>query len=118
MNEIIEYVREKRNGQIRKIGVLVGQITDDNDINIGWSKVALKREGNIEDTFDKNRGLTIARGRTAILSDKTIIPHVIRKQILNTFKNRCLRYFKGSNLSTNAKELLKMVNEPMPNEII
>jgi len=117
MNEIIEYVRERKNGQVQKVGVLVGQITDDNDIDIGWSKVALKREGNIEDIFDKNRGLTIARGRTSIINDKTIIPHVIRKQ-LKTFRNRCLRYFKGSKLAPVAIELLEIANKPMPNEVI
>jgi len=112
MKEIIEYVREKRNGQIRKIGVLVGQITDDNDIDIGWSKVALKREGNVTDTFDKEIGLTIARGRTGIINDKTTVPHVIRKQ-LKTFEKRCLRYFKGAYIAPVANELLKIANESM-----
>lgn len=95
MNEIIEYVKERKRHRDQKVGVLVAQ-SNANKINIGWSKVTLSKGGKRVDNFDKDLGVTIARGRIGkeIILKSQVIPHVIRKQIPK-FQERCLKYFKG-----------------------
>jgi len=105
MNEIIEYVREKRHGRINKVGVLLGWSVNGNDIQIGWSKVMLRQKGEPKDKFSKERGLEIARGRKTGYDPNLVVPHVIHKR-LPEFKKRCQRYFKGADLSKFAKEIL------------
>ena len=105
MNEIIEYVREKRHGRIEKVGVLLGWSVSGNPIQIGWSKVMTRQKGKAKDTFNKERGLEIARGRKTGYNPSLVVPHVIRKR-LPEFKKRCQRYFKGADLSKFVKEIL------------
>jgi len=104
MTEIIEYVREKRNGRIRKVGVLLGTSVNYDDVRIGWSKVMLRKKGKDMDAFDKERGLMIARSRRDGHGKSVQVPNVIKKR-LPQFKSRCLRYFKKTKLSKTADEL-------------
>ena len=103
MKELIEYVRQRKHGRNEKVGVLVGSSENGDPINIGWSKVMLRQEGEAKDTFDKTRGLQIARGR--LMSNRYSqvkppkLPHIIRKK-LPKFQERCLKYFKGAELGT------------------
>ena len=104
MNEIIEYVREKRHGRNDKVGVLLGWSVNGNPILIGWSKVMTRQKGEAKDTFDKERGLEIARARKIGHGPNVQVPHIIRKR-LPKFKDRCQRYFKGADLSLITQEI-------------
>ena len=104
MNEIIEYVKIRKHGKIEKVGVLLGWSVSGNPIQIGWSKVMTRKYGDNKDTFNKERGLEIARARKEGCGSTVKIPHVIKKR-LPEFKKRCLRYFKGAKLSLVAIEL-------------
>lgn len=85
MNEIIEYVRNRKR---QKVGVLVGSLVD-GQIAVGWSQARISL-----DPFDAERGKELARIRMHGWSNKTVVPHSIRKQLV-IFSARCLRYFKG-----------------------
>ena len=99
MQEIVEYIRERRHGRLYKTGVLLGWSTAGNPIHIGWSKVMTRK-----DVFNRDRGLEIARGRKLGYGKTVTVPHVVIKQ-LPAFKERCLKYFKGAELSPYASQL-------------
>ena len=107
MNEIVEYIRERKRGRVVKTGVLVGHSENGSPIQIGWSKVMLRQGGETKDAFDKERGLAIARGRQEKLNLNTTIPHVVKKN-LPRFKERCQKYFKGANFSALTNSLTQI----------
>lgn len=88
---IKQHVRKGKNQ--RNVGVLVGLKTDSGNVNIGWSKCTLKREGKPVDTYNRDRGIEIAVGRAIDPKDHGNIPHLVKSN-LDAFKDRCKRYFK------------------------
>jgi hypothetical protein len=84
--EIYEFIKEKRLGHRQKVGVFVGK-NSCGYIKIGWSRANLKK-----DKFDKEVGLSIARGRT-LAKTPTMLPSSLLKRG-EKFVNRCNRFFK------------------------
>ena len=80
MREIRQFIR-REDGQ--PIGIMVATSRD----NIGWS--VLHRR----DSFNKELGLRIARGR-AVSGSEATPPRRVREQ-LRRFQDRASRYFKG-----------------------
>ena len=89
-DEIFEYIRRRKGGQVRKVGILVGRKNANHEIRIGWSKCNFK----MGDQFDFARGWMIAtdrmNGKVAPSS-----PLCLNRQ-LRKFAARCIRYFKGA----------------------
>jgi hypothetical protein len=96
MNELIEYVRNRK-GQ--RIGVVMAKAYNQNSggmVKFGWSKANVK----MGDSFDKEVGLNIARGRadTSWPTDKTV-PYDVLK-VYNRMLYRSAKYFKGLAITT------------------
>ena len=89
MNELIEYVRNKKR---TPIGVVVAKLVPQKDflpcIGIGWS-MANKKAG---DKFDREVGLDLARARCEYPSKKQI-PYSVAK-VMNRMNERSKKYFK------------------------
>lgn len=91
---ITQYIRD---GKGHKRGVLAADINSNTgDVTIGWSLC------NKKDEFDKVRGKSIAIGRAqnnnrSIYINEvlvhSIVPDEIKKDILNGFADRVIRYF-------------------------
>ena len=108
MSEIYEYVRSRKGskvfinnkGQKRRIGgqpigvVLATVLVEDDTVKIvfGWSKA--NRKGG--DTFDKTKGINIARTRAIHGLPKNIkVPGEVKK-VQSWLTVRALNYFKGA----------------------
>ena len=87
MNELITYVKVpsgRRKGQLRGVVVAIGRD------KIGWSQ-ANEKAG---DTFNKERGIAIARTRALKGSpEKAKVPYDVQKTV-NYMISRAKRYFK------------------------
>lgn len=90
-DEIFEYLRRHKGGQVRKVGILVGRKNANHEIRIGWSKCNFK----MGDKFDFARGWMIATDR---MTGKVApsVPLCLNRH-LRRFAGRCIRYFKGAN---------------------
>jgi hypothetical protein len=100
--EIIEFVKEKRNGKIQRVGCFVGKLamnhigmiseTDKNNtVLIGWSRANVKI-----DKFDEGKAFQIADGR-ANSTTPIFCPSSLEKKAIK-FRDRCRRYFKGASV--------------------
>ena len=88
MNEIIQYVRNKKN---ERIGVVVAVKNDKplQRFSIGWSKCH-----NTKDKFNKNVGLRIARTRAVHGNPMDKMPPQIIVPVYNKMCERGARYFQ------------------------
>lgn len=77
---IIQYLRDKKGA---RIGVLVGT-----QVGVGWSKVHKSK-----DKFNRDLGITIAKGRANSVCQMVGVPTAVTKE-LPKFFDRCNRYFK------------------------
>lgn len=85
--EIVQHIRENGN----PVATLLGRKDPENGIVcIGYSKCNTKY-----DTFNKKKGIMIARGRAKVNISDRQIPFVVEEN-LPYFIDRCERYFKKS----------------------
>lgn len=87
-NEIFEYVKERRNGRLEKVGVILGQDIG-GVVKVSWSKCNF----NAGDVFSVFEGLNNCRARIDNGADKKL-PASMERQ-MRQFCSRCFRYFKG-----------------------
>lgn len=88
---IMEYVR---NGQKKKIGVLVADLTSDGNIAVGHSKWNKKL-----DEYNIQRGKEVAIER--VLTDSKTPPAITIYKAYLKFVDRAIKYFKGAQISRN-----------------
>lgn len=89
MNEIFEYINDKKHGKNCRVGVIVA-VEKDKVIRLGWSKCNFPAG----DKFEPQYGLQLACDR-AYGNDKTpVTPKCIQKQV-RRFGSRALRYFQN-----------------------
>jgi tRNA U34 5-carboxymethylaminomethyl modifying enzyme MnmG/GidA len=91
--EIIEFVKEKRNGKRQRVGCFVGKLAMDknNTVLIGWSRANVKI-----DKFDEGKAFQIADGR-ANSTTPIFCPSSLEKKAIK-FRDRCRRFFKGASV--------------------
>lgn len=92
---IVQYIRRRRRGQDRKIGVLVGvPVYDSKGTVMGFDMgFALCHK---LDTFNRDKAMNIALGRAlARRKDTLYVPHSIADDV-KEFRSRCERYFKSA----------------------
>ena len=92
MNELIEYIKNRKGNRIGVVVASVGPHEGQDQIVIGWSLCKVSK-----DKFDQDRALTIARGRaktgTSANIPQTVMPY------FNHMLERSAKYFKGKEVS-------------------
>ena len=86
-NELIQYVRNRKNQRVGVVLATTAMFEGKVQIGIGWSMAKTKM-----DTFDKERGLQIARGR-AKEGTSTQVPRSI-DPLYRQMINRAVGYWK------------------------
>lgn len=98
---LVQYLRRKRSGRSVKAGVMLAKEVSQKDKNgkvlVGWSKCKLA-----VDKFDPKLGVDIAEKRIQARLDKERdkkrkVPDSMAED-LETFVERCKRYFKTKNV--------------------
>jgi hypothetical protein len=92
MNELIQYVRNKKN---QRVGVVVAvkNSNPENPFTLGWSMCRVKL-----DKFNKSRGIFIARERASKTGTLKQMPRLV-KPVFDKMIERGYKYFKATSAS-------------------
>lgn len=94
MNTIHEYIYNKKNKDSKNrriVGVFTTSCIDKDTVGVGWALC------NRNDIFDKEKGLSIAKGR-AFKKSLAPIPTSITANYIK-FMNRCRRYYQDKDIA-------------------
>ena len=117
MNQLHQYVYEKKHGRKNKKGVLFAKVKE-GDLCIGYSSCSPK------DFFDRDFGLQVAIERAekfCVRPPRKVIPYAIQPALVK-FTDRCKRYFKTNNIPqwlngfVTIEDTMKMLRQMSSND--
>ncbi len=96
INGITTLIFYKRDKDLNPVGTVVAVLIN-NEVRLGWSKVGVRKTGELKDTPDKKYGIKIAMNR-AILEDGVKSVPSDMAELVDAMVVRAKKYFQGVNL--------------------